>query len=162
MCTAGSATWPRRISTGAIIDTPVSTTDILPTLAGAAGLMLPVDRAYDGVDLLDGAQVGAAATTRGDLRWRANWASALRRGDWKLVVTKPSKRHQIPDELVELFNIAGDGLEKNDLAAEYPGKVQELMARLDYYAEQAVTSLHDTAPQPTEEQKFPKIWGEFE
>jgi arylsulfatase A-like enzyme len=50
--------------------------------------------------------------------------SALRKGDWKLIVHYEDKR-------TELFNLAGDPGETTDIANEYPQKVIELKEILD-------------------------------
>lgn len=156
------AVWPGRLKARLVIHEPMHIVDWYPTLLKQAGASLRQPLPLDGLDVWPTLTEGKPSPHIEILHNLEPDRGAIRRGDWKLVVTKPSKRHQIQVELVELFNIANDALEKNNLAAEYPDKVQELMARLDYYAEQAVTSLHDTAPKPTEEQKFAKIWGEFE
>jgi arylsulfatase A-like enzyme len=48
----------------------------------------------------------------------------VRVGDWKLI-------HWLDDDGVELFNLADDPSEKNDLAARHPDRVKDLRARLD-------------------------------
>jgi arylsulfatase A-like enzyme len=61
--------------------------------------------------------------------------AALRKGDWKLIwqVALPSK--------VELYNLAQDPEEKNDLAAANPGKVAELQQLITVQAQQAAPPL---------------------
>jgi hypothetical protein len=76
-------------------------------------------------------------------------------GDWKLLVNgsqsdpeeeagaqpkakKKQKRQQQAGAKVELFNLADDPYEKNDLAAKQPEKLKELRARYDALAKQAV------------------------
>jgi arylsulfatase A-like enzyme len=63
------------------------------------------------------------------------YRAALREGDWKLVwrTTLPS--------LVELFNLAQDPSEKNNLAAQNPEKVAALQKRADELASQAAKPL---------------------
>jgi antitoxin component HigA of HigAB toxin-antitoxin module len=51
-------------------------------------------------------------------------ASAIRKGDHKLIYFYLDKRY-------ELYNIKDDASEKNDLAAAMPGKVNELKLLLD-------------------------------
>ena len=50
--------------------------------------------------------------------------SALRKGDWKLVV-------HYEDELVELFNLAKDLGETTEISNQYPEKMAELKSILD-------------------------------
>ena len=60
---------------------------------------------------------------------------AVRQDDWKLVwrTVLPSK--------VELFNLANDPSEKENLAEQNPQKVQELQKRIGVLAEQSEKSL---------------------
>jgi arylsulfatase A-like enzyme len=84
----------------------------------------------------DGKDIWAALTNKTELAERdLYWAgpsfrsSALRRGDWKLIVkntrTKPIR---------QLFNLAADPNEALDLAPKMPLKVKELSERLDAIA----------------------------
>jgi arylsulfatase A-like enzyme len=56
--------------------------------------------------------------------WRTPGQMAIRKGDWKLI------RGLGPDMKTELFNIKKDPLEKEDLSAKYPEKVDQLLAIL--------------------------------
>jgi arylsulfatase A-like enzyme len=47
----GFAHWPSRITPGQVSNATVSTLDWLPTALSLAGVPLPSDRHYDGVDL---------------------------------------------------------------------------------------------------------------
>ena len=53
---------------------------------------------------------------------------ALRDGDWKLIFTRTKNRDKAK---IELFNIALDPNEKNDLAEKNPEKTAELQGKLD-------------------------------
>ena len=115
--------WPAVISQGRVFEAPVSTLDVLPTFLSAAGIDLPGDREYDGVDLvpyLDGSVVGVPHDT---LFWKMQWGAAVRAGDWKLVRT-PLDEHW-------LFNLAADVSESNDVAAENPAVVSSLRRSLE-------------------------------
>jgi hypothetical protein len=59
--------------------------------------------------------------------------------------------------LVELFNLADDPSEKENLADERPDKVQQLRAAYEALARQAVPP--KTRPKPPGFQS-PKVWGE--
>ena len=107
-------------------------------------------------------------------------SGAIRVGDWKLVKNgnrgddaegpaqpaaaqkagKKAKKQAAAatdKDLVELFNIAEDPYEKTNLAEKNPEKVQDLLARLAKYAQQAVPP--KSAPQAPNFQA-PKVWGE--
>jgi len=61
------------------------------------------------------------------LYWKTPGASAVRKGDWKLIVTRKNGRS-------ELFNLASDPYEKNDLASQESGRALELKALLQQIA----------------------------
>jgi arylsulfatase A-like enzyme len=55
--------------------------------------------------------------------WRYGPSLAIRRGDWKLV------KQRTPD--FQLFNLAADVGETNDLAAQQPQRKKEMQAELE-------------------------------
>ena len=55
--------------------------------------------------------------------------SAVRRGDWKLILDRRKDR-------IELFNLADDPFEENDLADEQPERAARLLGLLKTMAEQ--------------------------
>lgn len=59
--------------------------------------------------------------------WKTSGASALRMGDWKLIVYRV-------DGQIELFNLKNDPLEKNDLAKQESQRVMELKVVLEQIA----------------------------
>jgi arylsulfatase A-like enzyme len=63
-----------------------------------------------------------------------NFRVGLREGDWKLVWRTP-----LPS-VIELFNIAEDPSEKNNVAAANPDKVAELQKRVNELAPQMAKS----------------------
>jgi arylsulfatase A-like enzyme len=67
---------------------------------------------------------------------------AIRVGEWKLVLhnlqPKAGKNAKKAEPKIELFNLADDLSEKNNLADSNPEKVKELRARYDEYANAAV------------------------
>jgi len=155
------AVWPGQLKAGSKIDEPMHIVDWYPTLLKRAGASLRQPLPLDGLDVWPTLTEGKPSPHIEILHNSEPDRGAIRRGDWKLVVTKPSKRHKTKVELVELFNIADDPYEKNNLVAKYPDKVKELMARLDDYAERAVIPQKLTAPKPPLDYQ-PEVWGEFE
>jgi arylsulfatase A-like enzyme len=128
--------WPNTITAGSVCDTPVVLTDLFPTLLEAAG----IDPAksvgpLDGVTLIplltpDTRHLTPAFPPR-TLFWHfpnytnqgGHPAGAIRDGDWKLV-------EQFEDDTVELFNLAHDVSEANNLAATEPARVDDLRQKL--------------------------------
>ncbi|MHC5544675.1 arylsulfatase, partial [Singulisphaera rosea] len=98
-------------------------------------------------------------------------AGAIRVGGWKLIVraagsgteddVHPVEGAEHPASTgaskVELFDIANDPYEKEDLATSNPEKVSELRRRYDTLARQARPPL--SAPKPPGFQS-PRVWGE--
>ncbi len=80
---------------------------------------------FDGVDLLPHLTGAASGRPHQTLYWRIDGMWAVRDGDWKLVHGQAGK------EPPELFDLAKDLGEKNNLAATNPEKVKELQARWD-------------------------------
>jgi arylsulfatase A-like enzyme len=124
--------WTGRLPAGVVYNEPVSSLDILPTAAAVAGISLPTDRVYDGVNIvpyLAGKQVSPLRT----LFWRhfglgpdgppdsKNTIWAVRSGRLKLVVER-AKDQQPP----ALYNLPSDIGETQDLAASRPDDVSSL------------------------------------
>ncbi len=69
--------------------------------------------------------------------WELAYGRAIRKGDWKAVYLPPAARNiaaDIPINQWLLFNLACDPAESNDLAAQEPQKLRELVAAWDAYA----------------------------
>ncbi len=107
--------WAGKIKAG--VDAGLaSILDLYPTFLSAAGAAPGADRAeLDGINLLAGRARHEA------LFWRYGPEMAVRSGKWKLVGLKDGS-HQ-------LFDLAADVGEKNDLAEKEPGRVKDLLAQ---------------------------------
>lgn len=77
------ARWPARIPAGTVHSAPVSSLDLFPTFAAAAGVQLLSDRTYDGIDLFS--QLSTENQSRPALFWRSMPMGAVREGSWKYV-----------------------------------------------------------------------------
>jgi arylsulfatase A-like enzyme len=117
------ARWPGRIAPGTTYGEPVSTLDAFSTLARAAGVALPADREYDGVDLLPFLRGERAGAPHEALFWRAGEHRAVRSGHDKLSVDARTGSRV-------LFDLGADPSEQRDLSAERPARVDELEAKL--------------------------------
>ncbi|MCC6694756.1 MAG: sulfatase-like hydrolase/transferase [Candidatus Hydrogenedentes bacterium] len=111
--------WKGHLPEGITYDKPVISLDILPTAAAAGAAALPGDREIDGVNLLPYITGRNAAHPHEYLYWRFGEQAAIRNKEWKLVRNQGAE---------ELFHIALDRTEKQELLAEQPQIVEELGA----------------------------------
>jgi arylsulfatase A-like enzyme len=119
--------WPGHVKAGQTSDVPVSMTDWTPTLLGACGV--PAPEKLDGVSLVPLLEGGRRPAR--SLFWHfphytnqgGRPGGAVRDGDWKLI-------EHYEDGRVELFNLARDAGETEDLAGAEPRRAADLKARL--------------------------------
>jgi len=123
----GIVRWPGKIKAGSVSDTPVIGSDIFPTICETLELSLPNDRTIDGTSLLP---LFSEQPLRREqpLYWRNHLAPTqfrvgMRIGDWKIVGSDDLTRF-------ELYNIASDWQETNNVAAEFPDTFAEMRAKL--------------------------------
>lgn len=158
----GILRWPGHARAGSESDQPVSLVDLLPTFCELANVPVPDDRRLDGTSLLPVLE-GRPVQRDKPLFWlylRSLTAPklALRDGDWKLCAhwdLKPEtidrgapqpetmqafKRAQLTT--FELYNLAEDIGEKNDLADREPQRVQRMAGQL----RQLLTEIQQQCP----------------
>ena len=122
--------WPDVTNPGQTIDTPVSSLDLFPTIAGASGIPAPSD--LDGVNLrslLEGRQSNQPRPQR-VFFWRQGHKAALRIGDWKLVNMK-RHRGDPANRRWELYDLNRDLAEAQDLAKEQPDRLETMIGEWD-------------------------------
>jgi arylsulfatase A-like enzyme len=173
------ATWEGKIKAGSVVKAPLHIVDWYPTLLKLAGGSLEQKAPIDGRDAWPAIAEGAASPHDVILYNTTPANGAIRVGDWKLVVNghagvlqdddgpkagpKKKKKKGPPAETaatgeqLELFNLAVDPLEKNNLASAEPGKLAEMRSMLDQLAAQALPP--NSKPQP-KNYVAPKVWGE--
>jgi arylsulfatase A-like enzyme len=79
--------WPGKLPAGGTYDLPVSSLDVFPTALALAGVPSPMNKIYDGVNLLPFLTGANTNAPNHDLFWRFGGGSqlAMRGGDYKLV-----------------------------------------------------------------------------
>lgn len=163
---AAFATWPGKIKPGSSIQSPIHITDWYPTLLKLTGASTQQKLPLDGHDISGLLIAGEAPADREILINTTPRDGAIRVGDWKLVINGGRIEDEDGDgkakagdanEKVELFNLAEDVSEKNDLSAAQPDKVKQLRARYQVLAAEAV------APQARPKAPgfiTPAVWGQ--
>ena len=129
--------WPGVTEPGSISDEPVISTDFYPTILGATGLPKRPLQHVDGVDLLSVLK-GRSKIDRQSLFWHyphynqhpQNFpATVIRKGHWKLIEILDTGE-------LELYNLALDVGEQNNLADVHSGLAQSLLAEMRAWREE--------------------------
>jgi len=118
-----------------VIEQPVSTIDIAPSILDIAGI--PVGTTMQGsslINVLNGSappRAWAMSRLRRDVPGNSrNWQSALRKDNFKLIVSHGNPQNQIPTKY-KLFDLNVDPEEKQDLA-ESAAHVDQLEVMIDF------------------------------
>ncbi len=153
--------WKGRLKAGAAVDEPLHIVDLYPTLLKLAGVDPKQDQPLDGKDAWPTIADGKPTPHDSILHNATPFHGAIRVGDWKLVrnghvganATEASE-----DDTVELFNIAADPSEKQDVSDMHPDIVQRLRNKLDQLAGEAVEA-NIPPNRPPQGFRVPKTWG---
>ncbi len=138
--------WPERIRAGGRSGQLVCTTDMLATLAEITGYVLQENEGEDSYSMLpyfDGHSEGATIR-EAVVMHSINGSFAIRKGDWKLILTpgsggwsypNPDKDRAVIDTLppVQLYNLKDDPGETTNLESAHPELVRVLQSLLAQY-----------------------------
>ena len=113
------AWWPGRLPAGRVTDEFLTSLEILPTLAQAAGARLDERVTLDGFDLLPVLQ-GDRKSSRTEMFWQRRGDQAARVDRWKWVRSEKGSG---------LFDLTADPGEERDLASAHPDVAQRLESR---------------------------------
>ena len=154
------AMWPGKLKPG-VVNEPLHMVDWYPTILSLAGASLKQPLPLDGKDAWATIAEGKPTPHEDILHNAEPNHGAIRRGPWKLVFkNKLPHTGDVPAGAAELFNIADDPYEKTNLADKNQQIVQDLLARLNEYARQAVPPKKEGGDRPGPGFKTPKVWGE--
>ncbi|MEW6301874.1 MAG: sulfatase [Verrucomicrobiota bacterium] len=138
------ARWPKWIKAGSTCEVPVTTHDFFPTLREVGGVK--GEMKSDGVSLVPLLK-GGTQLSRTTFYWHyplpkphflgGRSSSAIRDADWKLIEFFDTGER-------ELYHLAKDGGEKNNLAAQMPDKAKELAAKLEAWRTSVNAEPHPT------------------
>ena len=131
---AAFANWPGHIKPQTVAGI-IHAVDIYPTFAALAGASTAKCKPLDGVNVWDTIAEGKPSP-RSEVIYNVEpFRAAIRQGDWKLIW-----RTLIPTS-VDLYNLAEDPDEKNNLAAAHPDKVAAMKARIEALGKEAAKPL---------------------
>lgn len=121
--------WPGVIPAHQTVTTPAGIADVLPTFLDYAGFAPPADRTYDG-ESLRAVLSGTSSRPAREFPFGRNGLTALRVGDWKLVLPTQPWFTPVDGEGPMLFNLRDDPGETTNLAAAHPQQLAKLRDRL--------------------------------
>ncbi len=127
--------WPSQVRAGVVESTPVTSVDFYPTILEMTGVADTGSHEVDGVSLLPLLRQ-SGGLDRDNLFWHyphySNAGSppsgAIRQGTWKLL-------EFFEDSHVELYNLAEDPSESEDLAGANPSRVRAMLGQLRAWRE---------------------------
>jgi arylsulfatase A-like enzyme len=129
------ANWPGHIKQGLVVNEMVHVVDMYPTLVGLAGATTGKAKPLDGLDVWGTISEGKPSPRTEIIYNIEPFRAGVRQGDWKLIWRTP-----LP-QAVELYNIAQDPSEKDNVAAANPDKVATLERRANELAATMVKPL---------------------
>jgi arylsulfatase A-like enzyme len=146
ICSPMIAAWPGKIgSPGGITREPGHVMDVLPSLMEVGGGSYPTENDAGPITPIEGRSLiptigGKQRESHGMIAFHHGGNRALRMGDWKLVARSERDithfhRWQYPaaphEGGWELYDLVSDRTEMNDLAADNPKKVKEMVGHYE-------------------------------
>jgi arylsulfatase A-like enzyme len=122
--------WPGHVPGRQVYRHPIMSFDLLSTFTKLAGVELPRDRQYDGVNLIPHLAGKISQPPHPRLFWRAGRNAAMRQGNWKLL--------QLGEDRTHLYDLAIDLAERHDRSSEHPELVKEMRAVLKDWSTQMI------------------------
>ncbi|MCI0377014.1 MAG: sulfatase-like hydrolase/transferase [Gemmataceae bacterium] len=142
--------WKGKLPSGKNYEHPIIQLDLLPTCLAAVGGKVDPALKLDGVNLLPYLKGEISAPPHDVLYWRFGEQWAIRKGDWKLVVSR------IDGPQPRLFNLAKDIGESQDLIEKSPEKAKELKGLYDAWNAEQMKPLWEPAKQKKKDKKKDK------
>ena len=117
------AWWPGKIAAGSKSEATLMGMDFLPTALELAGVDLPGDRKLDGKSFRNHLLTGEEFADRKlFFGYEPKLGTAMRDGDWKLI---------IKGEKQQLFNLADDVGERDNLVEKHPERAATMAAEIE-------------------------------
>ncbi|MEM9019709.1 MAG: sulfatase [Planctomycetota bacterium] len=140
--------WPGRTEPGSSTAVPIISNDFYPTLLDMTGLAAMPEQHVDGTSFASILTGEVEDHRRGPLFWHyphygnqgGSPGGAIRLGDWKLI------EWYTPGRPLELYNLAEDIGETNNLAEANPERAQELHALLQAWRDEVDAKMPEVNP----------------
>ncbi len=148
--------WKGRIQPGSTYDETISSLDIFPTVATAAGFDVSKNKnPLDGVDLMPYLSGTKGGEPHERLFWRVcgGLEYAVRQGDYKLVKTFYSDDYQ-------LYNLRLDPIEMTDIAAKNKDLVAQMAAEYKKWDSEMMTPRWVDGHEPHQRQDYEE-WSKY-
>ncbi|MFM9067961.1 MAG: sulfatase family protein [Planctomycetota bacterium] len=149
------ARWPGKISAGSRSDRVICLVDLMATFAQIVGTELPANAGEDSSSMLDAWQItpitgpakaaSSVVAREAIVHHSVNGSFAIRQKNWKLLLTgdsggwsdpKPGSKAAQNQPLVQLYDLATDPGERQNLQAEHPEIVERLTKLLERYVQE--------------------------
>lgn len=126
--------WKNRIRSGSTFKQPVSSLDVFATIQQLTGFKVDAQKKHDGTDLMPYLAGSKTGRPHENLFWKSSLQMAVRSGDWKII-------QNLKDSSYELFDLASDLSEQNNLADSESDRLERMKSLLDSVnSEMTVTS----------------------
>lgn len=122
--------YPGHVKGGSKTDHASAFWDVMPTLADLTNTKIPANEVTDGISFLPTLLNKGKQKKHTYLYWEFHEGGgrlALREGEWKMVVLNAKTREK---QVVELYNLADDLGETNNLADENPERTKEMFEKM--------------------------------
>lgn len=144
--------WSAKIKPGSTVVQFLHVSDLYATILKLAGAALEQPKKLDGIDMWPVLAQGQLSPRKQVLINVEDFRGAIRIGEWKLIV------HAALPAKVELFNIANDPEEVENLADKYPERAKEMMAVLTDYAYDMAPSKYLEELRASQADRMPLVW----
>jgi arylsulfatase A-like enzyme len=159
------AVWPGVLKAGAVVKEPLHMVDMYPTILKLAGARVKQYLPLDGKDAWPTIARGKPTPHKEILLNVTPYNGAIRQGDWKLVHNGRLSANYTGNKpsvnTYELFYLADDPYEQDDLSDKFVEKLRQLQGRLKSYAQEAAPANMPPNRMP-KKFKIPKAWGHLD
>ena len=132
--------WPGKIKPGSVINDPIISLDILPTMVEMSGseAHLKPEWKLDGISILSRITGKSEALPVRPLYWRQHGSKgdrSMRQGNWKVHHARSAKIEP------KLYDLSTDISEQSDLSAKHPEILKAMTTKLDKWESQLIEPL---------------------